>query len=117
MKNYTKIIPNSISKKFLWKYINFKLKNIVRSDHVLSIMHILFDELIKDLKSGRKINITNFGVLSLNKTNPRRYHNVVLNKVVLSKGGRILRFVLSRKIKSELIKKIDLESTFKKDNK
>lgn len=98
-----------ITKKPFWHYVNLKIKRSVHTYHVYSVISILFDELIKDLIAGKKINVVNFGTLSLERTKPRKYCDINLKKVVLSKGARNLKFSLSRKLKNKLIKNLDLD--------
>lgn len=105
----------SISKRNLWRYINRKIKRTIHHYHVFSVIAILFEEIIKDLKIGKEIKIVNLGTLSLRKTKPRLYHNVKYKKVMLSKGYRLLKFSLAAKIRKKLRAHVDLDKTFKDD--
>ncbi len=71
--------------------------------------------MIKDLKNEKKIKIFNFGILSLEKTKPRKYHDVRYNKIMLSLGARILKFSLAPQIKKKLFGSLDIDKTFKDD--
>lgn len=105
--------PTSISKRVLWRYINQKIKHVINHYHVLGIMSILFDEILKDLKSGKTIKIFNFGSLSLEETKPRRYFDVRYQQVMQSDGHKILRFVLASKLNKKLRKHLDLDRTLR----
>lgn len=108
-------LPTSIDKRLLWKYINKKFRGIIHHYHVLAVITILFDEMIKDLNRGKEIKIFNFGTLILKQMKPRLYHNVNLKQIMYSQGFKTLRFVLSPKIKRKLINNLDIEKTLKGD--
>lgn len=101
----------SINKRVLWRFVNKKIKRIINHYHVFSVITILFEEMIKDLISGKEIKIYNFGTLSLKKMNPRRYHDVKQRKVVMSKGYKILRFKLAPPIRKKICDNVDLDKT------
>lgn len=105
----------SIDKRTLWKYVNKKTNRIIHHYHVFSVITILFDEIIKDLKSGKELNIFNFGILSLKEMKPRYYHNVKLRKVMLSRGYKILRFTLAPKLRKKLCLFLDIDKTLGND--
>jgi nucleoid DNA-binding protein len=97
----------SINKRSLWRYVNIKINRIIHHYHVFSIITILFDEMLKDLVSGKNIRIFNFGLLQLKDTKPRKYHDVRFNKVLLSEGHRILKFTLAPPIRKKLCVNLD----------
>ncbi len=105
----------SINKRQLWHYVNRKIKRIIHHYHVLSIITILFDEMIKDLKRGKSIKIFNFGKLELKPLKPRRYFDVRHQKVMQSVGHRILRFTLAPSIRKKLVENLDLDKNVKDD--
>ena len=105
----------NISRRDLWKYVNGKIKKSIHFYHVGSVITILIDEMIKDLKKGKKIKIFNFGILSLEKTKPRKYHDVRYNKVMISVGSYILKFKMAPLIKKKLCGMLDIDKTFKDD--
>jgi nucleoid DNA-binding protein len=106
---------NNISRRDLWKYVNKKLNKSLHFYHIGSVITILIDEMIKDLKNGNKIKIFNFGILSLEETKPRKYHDVRYNKIMLSSGARILKFSLAPLIRKKLCNSLDIDKTFKDD--
>ena len=106
---------DNIDKRKFWKYVNKKMSRVIHHYHVLSIINILFDEMLIDLLKFKEIKIFNFGTFFIKKTLPRKYHNVKLKKVMKSNGNRIMKFNLSRKIKKNICKFIDIDATFKGD--
>jgi nucleoid DNA-binding protein len=102
-------MPLSISKRDLWHYVNRKVKRLVHHYHVFSVISILFDEMLKDLKLGKQIKIANFGVLVLKDTLPRKYHDVRFHKVMMSPGHRVLRLFLAKPIRKKLCDELDLD--------
>jgi nucleoid DNA-binding protein len=109
------IPAESIDKRVLWRYVNKKINRVIHHYHVFSVINILFDEIVEDLKQGNQIRIANFGVLELKETKPRKHFDFKKQKIVLSRSYKILRFSLSEKIKKKLTKYLDLDATFKDD--
>lgn len=99
----------SVSKRDLWHYVNRKIKRLIHHYHVFSVISILFDEMIKDLKSGKEIKIANLGVLVLKDTPPRKYHDVRFHRVMESPGHRVMRLFLSKTIRKKLVEALDLD--------
>jgi len=110
-----KELPSSITKRVLWRYVNKKIKRSIHHYHVFSVITLLFEEIIKDLVSGKDIKIHNFGTLSLKQLSARKYHDVNERIVKQAVPHRILRFVISKKLRNELREHLDLDSTFKKE--
>jgi nucleoid DNA-binding protein len=108
-------IPTSISKKVLWQYVNLKIRRSIHHAHVFSVITILFDEMIKDLISGKEIKIINFGTLVLKQMKPRKYHDVRYMCVMQSDGYKILRFSLTPKIRKKICDFLDIDKTFGND--
>lgn len=105
----------SVSKRSLWQYVNRKIKRIIHHYHVFSVLTILFDEMLKDLKQGKKIRIKNFGTLQLKNLRPRKYFDVRHQKVMQAEGHRILRFILAPSVRKTLVKHLDVDKTLKDD--
>lgn len=108
-------MTDSISKRDLWRYVNKKINRFIHHYHVFSIITILFEEILYDLKRGEDIKIFNLGTISLQETSPRWYHNVVKKQLMLSDKHRILRFVLTSKIKKKLCSHLNIDLTFQDD--
>lgn len=104
-----------IDKRKLWRYVNIKIKRIIHHYHVAAIISILFEEILSDLKQEKQLKIANLGTLSLEKTKPRKYHDVRFNKVLESKGGKIMKFSLAGKLRKKIIGHLDLDKTLKDD--
>src|ERR1035437_5463564 len=105
-------LPTSISKKDLWKLINKKLNRKIHHFHVFSIISILFEEMLNDLKAGKEIKIFNFGKLSLFPTKPSLHFDLFKKKLVVSSSYKLLRFLLAPKIAKKIKKHLDIEKTF-----
>lgn len=105
----------SVDKRKLWQYVNLKINRMVHHYHVLSVVAILFDEMIKDLRQGKTIKIFNFGSFIMKTMKPRRYFDVRYQKVMLSPGHRILRFTLTKPLRKKLVSHLDLDKTLKDD--
>jgi nucleoid DNA-binding protein len=103
----------SISKRDLWRYVNRKIKRLLHRYHVLAVIDILFEEMLKDLRQGKSIKVVNLGTITLQPTKPRWYHHVRLRRMVLSPGHRIMRFSLARPIHKKLVELLDLDKTLK----
>lgn len=61
-------MPITISKRDLWRYVNRKIKRLIHHYHVFSVISLLFDEMVQDLRDGKEIKIANLGILVLKKT-------------------------------------------------
>lgn len=99
----------SISKRNLWHYVNRKIKRLIHHYHVFSVISILFEEMIKDLKNGKEIKIVNLGTLMLKDMPPRKYHDVRYHRVMESPGHRIMRMFLAKQIRKKLCDSLDLD--------
>jgi nucleoid DNA-binding protein len=108
-------ISNSISKLVFWRYVNKKIKRSINHYHVLSVITILFEEMLTDLKEGKEIEIFNLGTLTLWPTKPRKYYNVVFQKVMQSEGHKILRFILAPPLSKKMRALLDIDKTFLDD--
>lgn len=105
----------AISKRDLWRYVNKRIKRLVHHYHVFSVMSILFEEMIADLKRGKGIKIHNFGTLTLEKTTPRWYHNVRKQQMEQSKEHYVLRLRLSPPIRKKLCEDVVVDAQPKGD--
>lgn len=103
----------SISKRDLWHYVNRKIKRLIHHYHVFSIISILFEEMIRDLRDGKEIKVTNLGTFVLKDMPPRKYHDVRLRKVMQSPGHRVMRLFLAKPIRKKLCESLDLDKELK----
>jgi nucleoid DNA-binding protein len=102
-------MSNSVSKRNLWQYVNLKINRLIHHYHVFSIITILFEEMLQDLKQNKPIKIMNFGTLSLKKMRPRKYHDVVYREVKESRGSKIMRFTLAPSLRKKLCESLNLD--------
>ncbi len=109
------VFNDNFSKRSFWRFINKKMNRLIHHYHIFSVISILFDEMVKDLKKGKEIKIFNFGVLKLMNTKPRKYHDFRFQKVMQSDGHKIMKFTLNNKIKKKICSHLDIEKTFKDD--
>lgn len=98
---------NSISKRKLWHFVNKKINRVIHHYHVLSVITLLFDEIIADLKRNVDLKIHNLGTLTLKTLKPRRYFDVTRQQVMQGESHRILRFNLAPKFRKKLIRHLD----------
>lgn len=103
----------SVSKRDLWHYVNRKIKRLIHHYHVFSVISILFEEMVKDLRAGKAIKIANLGTLVLKDMPPRKYHDVRLRQMMESPGHRIMRLFLAKPIRKKLCDSLDLDSKLK----
>lgn len=97
----------SISKRKLWHYVNNKINRAIHHYHVLSVISILFDEILVELKTKGEIKIHNFGSLILKNLKPRRYFDITRQRLMESSGYKILRFNLAPGLRKKLISHLD----------
>jgi nucleoid DNA-binding protein len=103
----------SISKRDLWHYVNRKIKRLIHHYHVFSVISLLFEEMLQDLRDGKEIKIANLGTLVLKDTPPRKYHDVRFRRVMQSPGHRVMRLFLARPIRKKLCDSLDLDKKMK----
>lgn len=96
-------------RKELWVYVNRKIKRLIHHYHVFAVISVLFEEMLKDLVDGKEIKIINFGTFVLKQMPPKKYHDVRFNKIMETKGYKILRFFLAKPIGKKLCAAVDLD--------
>lgn len=102
-------MSQSVSKRYLWRHVNIKIKRTIHHYHVFAVISLLFEEIIKDLQAGKAIKIVNFGSLVLKQMPPRRYFNVNTQTMAESPGNKIMRFFLTKKLRKKLCDCLDLD--------
>jgi nucleoid DNA-binding protein len=107
-------LPSRIDKLIFCRYVKSKLVIPIHAKHIMGVVNILFDELLKDFKSGKNLRIHNFGKITLEKR-PRKHRHITLNRIVISPGKYIFRFFMPDKIKRKISSMIDVDKTFGKD--
>ena len=98
----------SISKRKLWHYVNLMIHRTIHHYHVFSVISILFDEILIELKNKGQLKINNLGILTLKKMKPRSYFNIIEQKVMRAEGNRILRFTLAPLIRKKIVSHLDI---------
>lgn len=106
----------SIDRRFLWQYVLKKINKSIHHAHVMSVINILLDEVIKDLVDKKQIKIGNFGSFVMKRLSPRKHFNIFTKQYEMSKGNNIMRFELNKKLKKFLIKHLDVAKTFSETN-
>ena len=102
---------DNIRRKQLCQYVNKKINRSIHHSHVLGVITILFDEMIKDFDLGKQIRIHNLGTFSLQNTKGRRHYNFSTKQVEQSKPHRIMKFGLMKGVHRKLLSLIDVGKT------
>jgi nucleoid DNA-binding protein len=100
----------NFNRKNFERYVSRKLKHISIT-HIRSVINILFEEMLFDLRNNKGIIIGNFGKLLLKQLPDRRHLNVKSNELVLSLGKKTLRFHLNKKLSRFLTNKLDIDKS------
>lgn len=103
ISNY--LMSQSYNKNSLWLMITKTINHSIHRLHVMSIISILIDEMIKELKNGKEIKIPNFGTLKVNDLKPKKIRSIATNKIKFARRTKSLRFKLTRKISKYLSNK------------
>lgn len=99
------LMKQKVNKSKLWALVCNKIGYTIHRLHVLSVINILIDEMIKELKSGKEIKIKNFGVVQLNILKPKKIRSVATNNIKFVKRTKSLRFRLARRLAKFLSRK------------
>jgi nucleoid DNA-binding protein len=95
----------SYNKRDVTQLISKRIGYITHSAHIASVINILLDEIGHELKTGRSIEIDNFGTFELSKIKSKSIQSVVNGIEIVTKPATVLRFRLSRKLKKWLSNK------------
>src|ERR1700722_2600715 len=90
------------NKRQLWLLLIKRLNHFVHNGHILSVINIFFDELVKEILAGNEIRIINFGTFSIKDLKGKRFRDIVSQKIALSKSTKALRFKVSRNLSKYL---------------
>lgn len=115
----TPVQGQNIDKPKLCLIVAQKLKDKgynIKHIHILSVIDIIFEELVKNLFIGKEFIIKNFGRFLIKKMPSRSYFNFQTGKVEKSIGNKLLRFKLDKKIRFKLLNYLNVEKTFNKEN-
>ena len=75
--------------------------------------NILFDFLLKKILNDKKIEISNFMTIKLNKIKERKARNYYTGDLIITKPYNKIFFILSKKLSKKIMKHADIESYFK----
>ncbi len=106
-----KSIDRRMLAKHIAKQINLDFK------HVESVLSILIDEISKDIKNKGVIKIGNFGEIFMRFLGGRKRFNVATKEFSKSKDSSAIHFFIFKKMSKFIIKHLDLEKTYGKENK
>ena len=87
------------------QYVSKKVEYTVNKLHIFAIINILIDEMVKELKSGKSINIEGFGTFCINNLKPKKIRSVYSNKIKFAQKTKALRFKLSKDLEKYLVEK------------
>lgn len=93
------------NKQKLWWFITRRINHSVHRLHVISIINILIEELVKELRIGNEIKLPNFGIFKIKELKPKKIRNIATKDIKFVKRTKALRFRLSRKISKYLSNK------------
>lgn len=95
-------MKQNYSKTDLWHMVAKRINHNVHRLHVISIITILIEEIIKDLKLGKEVKIPNFGILRLKDLKPKKIRSISTKEIKFVKRTKSLRFRLSRNLSKYL---------------
>src|SRR5579885_1648234 len=108
----------NIKKRVFANIVSHKLKEKgynIEFNHIIGIINILFEEMIKKLFKNNKFVIGGFGKFIFKKMPSRDYFNFQTNKVEKSVGNKLLRFKLEDNLRFKLINNLNIEKTFNEE--
>lgn len=87
------------TKRQLYQLVIDKLKSKgIHKYHIISIINIFIEEMIKEIKIGNKIKIGNFATFGLVDLKSKMLFSVSSKIMKLGKASRALRIKLDRKL-------------------
>jgi nucleoid DNA-binding protein len=86
------------NKRKLYSLICKDLNHIIHHLHIFSVINILIEEIIIDLKSGKEIDIGNFGIFSLKELKPKKIISIINREIKFVDRTVALRFNIARKL-------------------
>jgi len=93
-----------LNKKVITGLVGKRLKGLINSFHIFSVVNIFIDEFRKELLTGKEIKITNFGTFYLTNIKERRVMDIKTGEIIVAKPTKALRFRLSDSFKKQLEK-------------
>lgn len=102
--------PLSMSSLMLWRATNKKLQNAIHSYHVRSVLTILFEEIIVDLRARKDVRIKNFGMFRF-AIIPSRVMKDLFNRIITSQDRFCIKLDLAKSVYKYLIDNLDKNKT------
>lgn len=94
-------------------YIHKKLNSTILMFHISGVISILIEEIRNELLENKKIEIFNFGKLTLKNRKERTFFSNFLKKEVLKKEKVLLHFKILNRVRLLMFKYIDINSLIK----
>jgi nucleoid DNA-binding protein len=82
----------------LFPLIQQKIRRTTHYFHILSVVNILIEEMISELKNGGKIKIGGLGTIKLNEYPAKVSHNVLTGRKQMMKTSKRLRMELDKRL-------------------
>lgn len=106
---------NRVNRKKLWVYINQKINRVVHHYQVFSVMSLLFEEMVSDLKSGKEIKVKNFGKFYFKKNKPVVVPIFGSKEKTLVPGSFRIKFKMDSKLRKILSSYLNFDKPNEKD--
>lgn len=104
-----------ITRAGLARFVKKRIKSNIKYSHVLAVINILFDEIIKDFSNDKPLKIFNFGKLKIKRSHDRWYIHIINKKRLFAKGKRKLYFILIPRVKKAMLNLLDYDKMLKED--
>lgn len=102
-------MKSTVDKRQLYAYVSKRIEHVINDRHVIAVINIMFEEMVKDLKAGVPIQIVHFGILSLPFPKAsRKYWDFRFQKVMTAPGTRKLDFSLTERLSKKLRSILDM---------
>jgi nucleoid DNA-binding protein len=88
------------------------IKHKISKRHTLGIVANILEEIRNDILNDKIINVPNLGKLYLKKKNPRKFFNVIQNKVTDLPARKLLFFEVDPELTRQITKYLDVDRTF-----
>lgn len=102
----------TLNKPKICHIINRKTRLKLGHDRISDILSIFFEEFFKELEDGKELRIPNFCSFRVEKTKPKRYHDIRTGTCAISKSRPQFKIRLMPKLKKKIAKELDLLKTF-----
>ena len=107
-----KKLSKTLNKRKLSFIVAKKFNQTIHYTHVANIISMFIDEFMIELQQKEQINISNFCNFRLEKSKPRKFHNVYKQRFAVSSGKPLLKIKLSKSLRNRIIQNMDLIKTF-----